>query len=112
MAAGGSGCSDAQLTMIGGQCRVCWRRRCIGAWPSIGKGSGPSQVSSDGGSGKPLLREREATKRGSTGKCGMYPGGASAKPHTRSGKEREGGSSGHPGLSSPLPSHAQVDRES
>ena len=70
MAAGGSGCSDAQLTMIGGQCRVCWRRRCIGAWPSIGKGSGPSQLSSDGGSGKPQLREREATKRGSTGKSG------------------------------------------
>ena len=31
VAAGGSGCSDAQLAVIGEQCRVCWRRRCIGA---------------------------------------------------------------------------------
>ena len=32
----------------------------------------------------------------------MYPGGASAKQHTLSGKEREGSSSRHLGLSFPL----------
>ena len=68
MAAGGLGYSGRAVGSDWRAVQGLLEKELYRGQPLIGKGSGPSHVSSDGGSGKPLLRKREETKRGSTGK--------------------------------------------
>ena len=70
MAAGGSSGTEAQLAVIGGVVQGVLEKVLNRGQPLTGNGNGPSRVSSDGDSGKSLLRKGEATKRGSTGNSG------------------------------------------